>query len=61
MDTDHIMSICAGVGITVCGLCAFFNAWRSSKLPFQGLKQSRSDTDLSMLQDVVTDSLPTHK
>jgi hypothetical protein len=57
--TDTALAVGAILSIVVCGVCVAATVWRQSRGP--GLKPSRSDTDLSMLQDVVTESLPTHK
>jgi hypothetical protein len=58
MDTDTIMGVSAAVALAVCGICVVWRAWYESKRPH--LKVSRSDPDLENLQDIATDSLPTH-
>ncbi len=55
--TDLALGISAAVALTVCGICVLVNAWRTSGRP---LKMSRSDPDLESLQDIGSDSLPTH-
>jgi hypothetical protein len=57
--TDMALGISAAVGMALCGICVVVNAWRNSRQP--RLKESRSDPDLENLQDLVADSLPTHK
>jgi hypothetical protein len=57
--TDMALGISAAVGLAICGICVVVNAWRSSRMP--RLKESRSDPDLENLQDLVAESLPTHK
>jgi hypothetical protein len=51
MDTDMIMGICAAVGMTICGVCVVVNAWRST--PHPHMKISRSDPDLSILENAI--------
>jgi hypothetical protein len=57
--TDMALGISAAVGLALCGVCVVVHAWRTSRQP--RLKESRSDPDLENLQDLVAESLPTHK
>jgi hypothetical protein len=59
--TDRALAVCAGVGLALCGIGVFVSAWRSSRGYKAAMKESRSDQDLSSLENIVTDSLPTHK
>ncbi len=52
MDPDHALSIAAGVGLAVCGLCVGIAAWKNSRGWNQpALKPSKSDTDLTLILD----------
>lgn len=51
MDTDMIMGILAGVGLAICGVCVVVNAWRAT--PHPHMKISRSDPDLSILENAI--------
>ena len=52
MDTDHALSIAAGVGLAICGICALVSAWKNNRdWPRSTLKASRSDTDLTTMLD----------
>ena len=57
--TDMALGISAGLGLALCCVCALVAAWR--RVPDQRLKVSRSDPDLENLQDLVAESLPSHK
>jgi hypothetical protein len=48
--TDLALGISAAVGIAICGICVFANAWRQSKIRAQ-MKPSRSNDDLSSMLD----------
>ena len=61
MDTtDSILGGIAAGFLALCGLSTIVYAWRNSRRQIS-LKESRSDPDLESLQNIVTDSLPTHK
>jgi hypothetical protein len=52
MDADHALSIAAGVGLAVCGLCVGIAAWKNSRgWNRPTLKPSKSDTDLTLILD----------
>lgn len=58
--TDTALAVCTGVGLALCCLAAFWSACRRGD-PGYGIKVSRSDPDLENLQDIVADSIPSHK
>ena len=47
--TDMALGISAAVAMTICAVCVGVNAWRNGRWPPRsfGLKESRSDTDLT--------------
>jgi hypothetical protein len=55
--TDMALGVSAAVAMAVCAICVGVNAWRSSRWPprpFGGIKESRSDTDLTnMLENAI--------
>lgn len=51
MDTDMIMGTCAGVAMAICGICIVVNACRTTPNPH--MKVSRSDPDLSILENAI--------
>ena len=52
MDTDQALSIAAGLGLALCGLCVGIAAWKNSRgWNRPTLKPSKSDTDLSLILD----------
>ena len=57
--TDTALAACTGVGLALCCLAAFWTAYR--RVPLDRIKVSRSDPDLENLQDLVADSIPSHK
>lgn len=58
--TDMALGISAAVGIGICAICVIVHAWRTSRQASH-MKVSRSDPDLENLQDIVAESLPSHK
>ena len=58
--TDSILAGLTAAALALCGITAFVSAWRTSRRALV-MKSSRSDPDLESLQNIVTDSLPTHK
>ena len=62
MDTDQALSIAVVVGLaTICACGIFSVCYKRRALPAGHLKISRSDPDLENLQDLVADSIPSHK
>ena len=59
--TDKALAVCTGIGLALCAIGALTHAWRSSRGYKAAMKESRSDQDLASLENIVTDSLPTHK
>ena len=59
--TDLALAVCAGVGLALCGIGTLIYSWRTSNGYKPTMKESRSDPDLENLQDMMPDSLPTHK
>ena len=63
MSDDNRDAILGGVTagfLALCGICVVVSAWRASRIS-RAMKASRSDPDLESLQDIVADSLPSHK
>jgi hypothetical protein len=57
--TDTALAASVATGLALCGLAIVGYFVRSACFP-KRLKISRSDNDLENLQDLVSDSLPTH-
>jgi len=55
--TDTILGGVTAGFLALCGICVVVNVWRNRR---PAMKVSRSDPDLEGLQNIVTDSLPTH-
>lgn len=55
--TDTALASVTAVSLALCCIGTLVYVWRGRT----GLKPSRSDPDLESLQNIVTDSLPTHK
>lgn len=48
--TDLALATCTGIGLALCALGACVYAWKSSQMPRRsGMKQSLSDTDLTLI------------
>jgi hypothetical protein len=61
MSDDNTDTILGGVTagfLALCGICVVVSAWRARR---PVMKVSRSDPDLESLQNIVADSLPSHK
>lgn len=59
--TDKALAVCTAVGLALCAIGTLVHAWRTSRGYKSAMKESRSDTDLENLQDIVADSIPSHK
>lgn len=59
--TDTALAVCAALGLALCGIGTLVYSWRTSRGYKSAMKASRSDPDLENLQDIVADSLPSHK
>lgn len=57
--TDTALGASAAVGLALCCICALVAACRRDRP--DRMKVSRSDPDLENLQDLVADSIPSHK
>lgn len=62
MDTDQALSIATIVGLLTICACGIVSVCYRTRAPSVGhMKVSRSDPDLENLQDLVADSIPSHK
>jgi hypothetical protein len=59
--TDRALAISAAVGLFLCFVGGVVSVCRDNRVRTTRLKESRSDPDLENLQDLVADSIPSHK
>ncbi len=59
--TDRALAISAAVGLFLCFVGGVISVCKEKQFRVSRLKESRSDPDLENLQDLVADSIPSHK